>query len=240
MTTAYQGLPVTLAAEFFEYGGGPAADVSGLTIEIKDPADTVELAETSVGIVHLATGIYQYSWVVPAAAPLGDHLVTWQAESVKATELLTVLSASTATWCTTDDVLNLTGTSVTTAQLLQAGAVIDVHAARSFAVDGTRVGTRDLYFLKLATAWQAAWMNQQPDMFGRIDALDVSQGRSRTQLRDTAMSLGPLARKALKRVSWLKSRSLHIQSAFTDSIGAMGIDPLSSAADAYGPWTPID
>lgn len=242
MTTALQGQPTTLTAQFFQYGGGPAVDVTGLTIQIKDPASVVEVATTSTGITHPGLGVYQYIWSVPAAAPLGDHLVSWAATyngPVTATELITVQSASSATWCLVQDVPLITGVTVTQAQLLQAGFNIDVAAARSYAVDGMRVGARDLNWLKLATAYQAAWLSTQVDAFNRIDALDISQGRSRTQLRDTAMFLAPHARKALKRVSWLKARSLHIRSPFTDGMGAIGLDPLSSAADWIGPWSAI-
>lgn len=149
--------------------------------------------------------------------------------------------ASTDTWCTVTDVLNITGVTVTVQQLFQAGAVIDVACARPYAVDGipgvNRIGSRDLYWLNVACAWQAAWMASQIDGFSRVDALDISQGRSRTQLRDTALFLGVHARRALQRISWLKDRSLHIQSGFEDPGGGIGVDPLSSAADGLYPWT---
>jgi hypothetical protein len=242
MATGYQGQPVTLTAEFFEYGGGPYADVTGLTVGITDPSGTVELVATSAGITHLGTGIYQYVWTIPGTAPIGDHLVTWSANSgaVTATEVLTVGSASSVTWCTIGDVPLITTVTVDNPTLLAAGYNIDVACARPFATDSTHIGSRDLYWLKVATAYQAAWLSTQVDAFNRIDALDISQGRSRTQLRDTAMFLAPHARKALKRVSWLKSRSVHIRSPFTDRAAIGAIDPLSAEADWYGTWEPID
>lgn len=244
MATGYQGRDVTLTFEFYEStAAGPHADVTGLTIGIKDPSSNVELLPTSVGIVHLATGIYQYTWAIPDAAPLGDHLVTWSGTytgPVSASELLTVSSASSATWCLLSDVPLITGVTVDEETLLRAGYNIDVACARSYATDSARVGSRDAYWLKLATAYQAAWLSTQVDAFNRIDALDVNQGNTQTRLRDTALFLSPHARKALKRVSWLKSRSVHIRSPFTDGVGIGGIDPLSSEADEFGWWTRLE
>lgn len=147
------------------------------------------------------------------------------------------------TWATTADVLTFTGTEVTEQQLAQAAATIDLHAKRTYD-DVTRVGSRDRYWLKLAVVYQAAWLTAQPDAFQRmaIDSLgqaSLGGGRGTTKFEPGAMLLGPYAKKALKCVSWLKSRSLHVQSPFTDGFGVLGVDPLSSAVDSLYPWDPI-
>lgn len=143
------------------------------------------------------------------------------------------------TWATTDDVLTYTGVEVTQQQLTIASGTIDMHAARTYD-DVSRVGARDQHWLKLALCYQAAWVVAQFDLFQRLNITALGQNRSVTQLGPDAMTLGPLAKKALRRVSWLKSRSLHTQSAFTDGIGVFGVDPLSSASDDVGgPWTQI-
>lgn len=238
VTTAFQGQTVALTGEFFS--GSALVDPATVTVGVTDPSGTVEQIPTSA-VQHVAVGIFQFSWQVPTAAPLGNHTVTWTATSPNLTvhEVLAVTASSSATWCTLADVPLIAGVTVTQDQLLQAGFNIDVAAARAFSVDGTRVGSRDLYWLRMATAYQAAWLATQVDAFNRIDALDISQGRSRTQLRDTAMFLAPHARRALKRVSWLKARSVHVRAPFTDNMGALGLDPLSSAADWIGPWNPL-
>lgn len=218
-------------------------DPTTVTIAINAPDGTVEVPSTSVGIAYVAVGVFQYTWKIPANALQGNHSITWTATSPVATVgwVVNVLAASMNTWCTVDDVTNATGAVVSQSLVMQAGMTIDVACGRSFVVDGSRVGSRDLYFLRLATAYQAAWLVEQPDTYSRIDALDVSQGRSHTQLRDSALVIAPHARRALKRVSWLKTRSLHLRTPFTDGLsGGFGLDPLSSAADAYGPWTPIE
>lgn len=245
MITAGQGQSVTLEADFYAYDGGPPINLTGITLTIVDPNDVTEVNATpALGITNPSPGIYNYTWAIPTVAPIGVHTATWtgtyNAEPVTAAETIVVSIIGTGTWCTTQDVLNMTSATITSTQLLQAGFLIDIACGRAYAVDGTRVASRDANFLKVACAWQACWMASQPDFFNRIDALDISQGRSRTQLRDTAMFLAPLARKALKRVSWLKSRSIHIQSPFQDGLGVAGINPLSSATDELGPWTPIE
>lgn len=142
-------------------------------------------------------------------------------------------------WATTDDVKTYTGSEVTTDQLTQASATIDMAAKRTID-DITRIGARDQYWLKLALCYQAAWMAAQPDMFTRMDIDALGQSRSMTHFLPNAMVLGPNAKKALKCVSWLKSRSLHVQSSFTDGVGVLGTDPLSSASDDLYPWSQVE
>jgi hypothetical protein len=144
-----------------------------------------------------------------------------------------------ATWATTADVLTFTGVTVTDAQLMVAAGTVDVHAKRTYD-DEIRVGSRDKYWLKLAVCYQAAWLSMQPDAFLRLDITSMGSTRSATQLGPNAMTLGPFAKKALKNVSWLKGRSLHVQSAFTDGVGVLGTDPLSSGSDDLYPWSPIE
>lgn len=143
------------------------------------------------------------------------------------------------TWATTADVLAYTGVEVSTAQLNLAQGTIDIHARRTYD-DVTRIGARDLYWLKLATAYQAAWLLAQPDLFQRMDIDTLGQNRSITKFNANAMKLGPLAKQALSCVSWIKSRSLHTQTSFTDGIGVLGTDPLSAGSDDLYAWDPVE
>lgn len=97
MTTAQQGQAVGLTAQFAQYQGGPAADVTNLTIAINRVADSaVILAATSAGISHLGTGTYGYTWSVPDSLSLGDYLVTWLAAEGSALETVTVTAGTGA------------------------------------------------------------------------------------------------------------------------------------------------
>lgn len=155
----------------------------------------------------------------------------------------TMTQPAQTAWATTADVTTYTGSEVSQAQLMQAAATIDMHTARTYD-DVTRVGSRDKYWLKLAVCYQAAWMLEQPDFFVRMQINSLgsssSSGRGGTSFEKDAMIIGPAAKKALSRVSWLKSRSLHVQSPFTDGYGVFGTDPLSSGSDGLYSWEPLE
>lgn len=110
MTAVQQGQPVVLTVQFFEYDGGPAQDVTDLTITITAPDSSVDVATTSAGITHVTTGTYQYTWAVPAGALLGVHVVAWVANEASASELVTVItsvpsgSTNEVWYCTREEV----------------------------------------------------------------------------------------------------------------------------------------
>lgn len=223
MLTAGQGQILTLEADFYAYVAGPPIDLAGLALTIEDPSDVTEVnATTSTGITHPATGIYDYAWTVPAAAPAGVYVATWSgtygAATVTATETILVSAVAGGTWCTTADVLTYAKATVDAATVLQAGADIDVACSRPYAVFVTglpagcvcQISAMDLYWLKLACAYQAAWIATQPDLYSRSDVVAVGRGKANVLFTPTAMTLAPKARVTLDRVSWLKSRSVHV------------------------------
>jgi hypothetical protein len=122
------------------------------------------------------------------------------------------------TWCTAADVMTYAKAEVTDGDVLRAQATIDIHAVR-LPADAARIGTRDLYWLKLATAYQAAWLTPQPDAFTRIEVTETGSSANRTMFAEQSFELGTLAKTALKRVSWLRSRSLHVRAADETLIG---------------------
>lgn len=241
----YPGQQVTLTAEFLSSPDGSLVDATDLTITITDPDSNTEVATTSSGITHVSTGLYRFVWTIPANAVDGDHVVFWSGDSgsATATDLVTVLAAAD-TWCTVDDVLLFTGKTVTDAQLAQASAALELHVGRTYFElvsnpDGgsLKVGRRDREWLRRACAYQAAWMLAQPDMYQRLDMDNLaSTGRPLT-LKDRALVLAPLARRALQRVSWLRSRSLHIRTPFTDGIGPVSPNAVAESNDAYEAFT---
>jgi hypothetical protein len=143
---------------------------------------------------------------------------------------------ATNSWAQATDVAGFTGVTVTDAQVMQAQAVIDMFSARTYEAVA-RIGTRDLYWLKLATSYQAVWMLSQPDMYSRLDFATITMGSRPVQLKDDSLRISPLAAKALKRCSWLRSRSLHVRAPFTDGLSPISSDPDSSGNDAYELWT---
>lgn len=141
------------------------------------------------------------------------------------------------TWATAADVLSLTGATVTDAQLTQANAALELHAGRLYTDAVTRTGTRDIEWMRRACAYQAAWMLSQPDMFSRIDMSAMTQGGRAVGLKDHALVLAPNAKRALARVSWLRSRSLHVRSPFQDGLGPAVLGgPIMDYDDDDGGW----
>lgn len=134
------------------------------------------------------------------------------------------------TWATAANVFTLTKTTVDDATVTMAQANIDLVAGR-LPADADRIGKRDQYWLKLAVAYQAAWIPSQPDLFERLDVTSTSSGSGGHALAPTALRLAPLALDALKRVSWLRSRSLRVRAPYegTDPrrevYGDDGLDP---------------
>jgi hypothetical protein len=219
--TAGQGQQLTLEADFYAYAGGPAINLAGLTLTIVDPSDVTEVSATT-GITNPATGIYTYAWTVPTAAPVGVHVATWSgtynSATVTATETILVSAVSGGTWCTTADVLTYAQATVDAATVLRAGADIDIACARPYEVFVVnlpagytcQISAMDLHWLKLACAFQAAWIPTQPDLYTRSDVIAVGRGKANILFTPTAMTLAPKARVTLDRVSWLKSRSVHV------------------------------
>lgn len=128
-------------------------------------------------------------------------------------------------WATIADVAAITGQVVIQDQIDQANSVIEVIAGRIYTLAVTNTGSRDLEWMKRAVAYQVAWTLAQPDLLQRIDFTKISEGAGRpVEIKDHALVLAPFAKRALGRVSWLKSRSLHVRTPFTDGIG-----PLTTA-----------
>lgn len=127
--------------------------------------------------------------------------------------------ADISAWAQPSDVANYTGVIVDDSQVLQAQASVEIFCGRTFLVPQNTMRARDLYWLKLAVSYQAAWMPQQPDLFGRSDLSNISQdGMTITFDPATdgkARVCAPLARRAIKRLTWMRSRSLH-----TNPVGA--------------------
>ena len=137
-------------------------------------------------------------------------------------------------WCTVEDVTKLTGITITEAQLTQAQAQIDIATGRSMDAAPT-LCNGDLRWLRLATAYQAAWMAAQPDLFTRTEVESYSQDGASGQLKDGALTLAPLARRALRNVSWRRHRVIRTSTRLRSGYLLNG--PI---VDVEGErWTPI-
>ncbi|MYS15172.1 hypothetical protein [Streptomyces sp. SID4982] len=139
-------------------------------------------------------------------------------------------------WCGVQDVIDTTGVTVTDQQLAQAQKAVEVFSNRIFP-DGERMRARDLYWLGQAVAYQAAWLAGQFGLETRLDATQIQQDQVSTTLSGDGLVLAPMAARALRRVSWMRSRTVHIRSAVEGAGSWLG-DPLADASDDQQPWTP--
>ena len=139
-------------------------------------------------------------------------------------------------WATAQDVTDSTGVTVTDQQLVQAQKAVEVFSNRIFG-DEARMRTRDLYWLGQAVAHQAAWIAGQFGLETRLDATQIQQDQVSTTLQGDGLVLAPMAARALRRVSWMRSRTVHIRSAF-ESAG-VAVNPLADASDDQQAWTPL-
>lgn len=137
-------------------------------------------------------------------------------------------------WATAGEVESITGQAVTAGQLAVGQSVIDLHANRTEGASGV-ISARDLGWLKAAVAWQAVWQKDQPGFSARSDVTtSTTDGQSNTYRGPDSITLAPLAQRALKNVSWKKSRSLRTPSVFAQ--GGQVSDPLLDAADDEQEW----
>lgn len=154
--------------------------------------------------------------------------------------------AGQTTWCTVTDVLQLTGITVDLPQVIMANATLELHLGRTYTElmsnpdnGQVKIGRRDLEWLRRACAYQCAWMTAQPDMFTRLDADAIGTGGRPIQLKDRGLVLAPLARKAIDRCSWLRTRSVHIRSPFEDGMGPISPNATAEANDSYETWSSL-
>jgi hypothetical protein len=140
------------------------------------------------------------------------------------------------TWATPADVLSLTGTADSTdTEVVKANAVVEIIGGRLYTLAADRTGRRDTEWLRRAVAYQVPWMRANPDFFERLD-LATLEG---LDLKELALILAPLTRHALNRLSWRRSRSLHVQSPFQDGPGPVSSNPVAEVNDAFESWSPI-
>ena len=144
-------------------------------------------------------------------------------------------------FATIAEVLALTGATVTTAQRSQAAVVIEMTTGL---IEGTLearsdISDRDRYWLRVACAYQAAWLLSQPDFLTRDDVTSLSlDGQSASGKADWLV-LSPLARRAMKRLSWRGTRTLYNEPTERDVDAAIRRHALDGSRDHPGEWMPI-
>lgn len=106
-------------------------------------------------------------------------------------------------WATVAQVKSITGVTVTEDQRGIAARSLETMIGLIEEVDRPDLSDRDRYFLRLATAYQAAYVKDNPDLFTRSDVTSAAQDGESANFRNAdAHILAPLARKSIRRLSW--------------------------------------
>lgn len=114
-------------------------------------------------------------------------------------------------WADEAEVLALTGANVDPSLLTQAQGVIDLFAGVTEAAS-VNLSTRNARLLRMATAYQAAWMHAQVDVTSRTDVARVEQdGVVVLPANADALVLAPLAARALSGLSWRNRQTVTVR-----------------------------
>ncbi|QQM45197.1 hypothetical protein [Streptomyces liliifuscus] len=147
-------------------------------------------------------------------------------------------------WATTSHVTTYTGLNATAAQVEQAQAIVEIFAdTTEDASDAGNISSKNLRLLKLAVAYEAAWITQHPDVFTNIDLTQVQQdGVVATMQHNNALVLAPMAKRCIDRLSWRRTRSQRI-GPMAGSRGGVPrrMNATNAVADDNDPrWQPLD
>lgn len=122
-------------------------------------------------------------------------------------------------WATIADTVLYTRISVSQEDLDSAQAMIEMFADVTYnqTVDvsgAPLISAKNLRLLKMATAYQAAWMTDHPDLFTHVDIGSMNQdGIFFVYKHENAGLLAPMARRALSRLSWRRNKNIKIKPA---------------------------
>lgn len=112
-----------------------------------------------------------------------------------------------ATWATTDDVELYTGLEAEESDVVRAEA--DITLFIGMTPEGFRddwASDNDIYYLKLATCWQATrYINDEDDTFS-FDVTATSQDGWSANLTNSGIVLHPKAKWAIRQLSWTKAK----------------------------------
>lgn len=111
-------------------------------------------------------------------------------------------------WATPAEATTFTGDTILQADLDTATAVVEIFVGVT--EDAlNELKPRDLRLLKLMESFQAAWMKKQVDYTGRADNDLVDQDGLSYSKGDIDMhTLAPLAKRAFKKLSWNRTRTM--------------------------------
>lgn len=115
-------------------------------------------------------------------------------------------------WCTGADVVALTGKPADEEKIQIAQAHIELFVGRTEALATAELSTKDLEWLRRAVAYQAVWLEGQADIDTRLNVIQMAQDGQQATLVGDALVLAPLAKMAIRKLSWMgRNRSISVE-----------------------------
>lgn len=136
-----RGQSTTLTAQFFQFTGGPAVDVTNVKVTITRISDGAVMVNAAA-VNHIGVGTYTYVWAIPVGASLGDYLAQWTADQGTASEIITVVEAAGSMGTGPCDTLPATWVSDCFTSLSPAvtGAALQAASELVWSLSGQRFG----------------------------------------------------------------------------------------------------
>lgn len=135
-----------------------------------------------------------------------------------------------STWASISETLSYTRISVSQEDLDAAQAMIElfsdvVYNQTADASGAPTIGAKNFRLLKMAVAYQAAWMTDHPDLFTHTDIQSINQdGIFYVHSNENSYLLAPMARRCIKRLSWMRSKTIRVKPANRSLFGRRVID----------------
>lgn len=139
-------------------------------------------------------------------------------------------------WTTVQQVLDLTGETVTLQDVTVASAMIDTKAGTDEEMPLDSISARDRRTLARAAAWQAAWLASKPGLLTQRESTrqTTSAGVSDRRDSDAQILYAPMTLLELRNLSWFGTRTLDRGPTLPAPVNF-----LNEESDAYGVWTPL-
>ncbi len=205
-------------------------DATGVTFQMALEGSSVLTVDEAASVSDTPTdGRVQYAWdggdtdvpgtyfasFVVAFAGGNQTFPTQGYLNVLVSPNLTDAQPAVAPFASPADVKLVTGQPCDDASLAIAWSILEVVSGRplyELTVPDTDVLTaRDRYWLRAAICWQAIWIAANPDFFSTYDIANMNQSGQSATLNTDALVVAPMARRALRNITWIRSRSVKIQ-----------------------------
>lgn len=236
--TVAPGQALTLQATY-------GSDATTLTFSVADGAGAVEFGPVTAGISHIGTGVYLFTWAVPADQAAGSYTAIWTATFGAApqvtTESFTVSPASGPCWVALTDIPGLTGQPQPSQESLTA-AQSQIEALIKRVWRPTDVERRDYYWLQRAVAWQAVYVEAHPELATMMDVSSISQDGLSISFKGGTSALqlySPFALRFLSNLFRGSNTSIRMNSAFQKNRANAGRRGYGSGVGDAAPvsWT---